>query len=324
MEPILVENPNRFVFALDHKDIHDFYVKHSASLWTAAEIDLQQDLGDWNSKLNDNERYFIKHVLAFFAASDGIVNENLVNNFSGEVQYAEARSFYSVQQYIETVHSETYQMLICTYVPDRIEQEELLRAIENYSAIKKKAEWALKWTSKEYATFAERLIAFAAVEGIFFSGSFCAIFWLKKRGLMPGLTFSNELISRDEGLHCDFAIHLYNHHIVNKLDPERVKEILVSALNVEREFITESLSVELLGMNADMMSTYLEFVTDRLLTQLGCEKVYNSQNPFDFMEMISLEGKTNFFEKKVSEYKKPGLVESEKKVLGGFNFDDDF
>jgi ribonucleoside-diphosphate reductase beta chain len=324
MEPILIENPNRFVFALDHKDIHDFYVKHSASLWTAAEIDLQQDLGDWNSKLTDNERYFIKHVLAFFAASDGIVNENLVNNFSGEVQYAEARSFYSVQQYIETVHSETYQMLICTYVPDRIEQEELLRAIENYSAIKKKAEWALKWTSKEYATFAERLIAFAAVEGIFFSGSFCAIFWLKKRGLMPGLTFSNELISRDEGLHCDFAIHLYNNHIVNKLDPERVKEILVSALDVEREFITESLSVELLGMNADMMSTYLEFVTDRLLTQLGCEKVYNSQNPFDFMEMISLEGKTNFFEKKVSEYKKPGLVESERKVLGGFNFDEDF
>jgi ribonucleoside-diphosphate reductase beta chain len=279
-----------------------------ASFWTAEEIDLHQDLNDWNNKLNSDEKYFIKHILAFFAASDGIVNENLAENFVNEVQYAEAKFFYGFQIMMENIHSETYSLLIDTYVKDETEKDQLFRALEVFPAIKKKADWALKWIDSD--SFAERLIAFAAVEGIFFSGAFCSIFWLKKRGLMPGLTFSNELISRDEGVHCDFAVHLHNHHLVNKVPKERIKEILVDALDIEREFITESLPASLIGMNATLMAQYLEFVTDRLLVELGCERVYNSSNPFDFMDMISLQGKTNFFEKRVSEYQKAGVMNS--------------
>ena len=309
IEPILQENKNRFViFPIKHHDIWDWYKKMEASFWTAEEIDLHQDLNDWNNKLNSDEKYFIKHILAFFAASDGIVNENLAENFVNEVQYAEAKFFYGFQIMMENIHSETYSLLIDTYVKDETEKDQLFRALEVFPAIKKKADWALKWIESD--SFAERLIAFAAVEGIFFSGAFCSIFWLKKRGLMPGLTFSNELISRDEGVHCDFAVHLHNHHLVNKVPKARIKEILVDALDIEREFITESLPASLIGMNATLMAQYLEFVTDRLLVELGCERVYNSSNPFDFMDMISLQGKTNFFEKRVSEYQKAGVMNS--------------
>lgn len=309
IEPILQENKNRFViFPIKHHDIWDWYKKMEASFWTAEEIDLHQDLNDWNNKLNSDEKYFIKHILAFFAASDGIVNENLAENFVNEVQYAEAKFFYGFQIMMENIHSETYSLLIDTYVKDETEKDQLFRALDVFPAIKKKADWALKWIESD--SFAERLIAFAAVEGIFFSGAFCSIFWLKKRGLMPGLTFSNELISRDEGVHCDFAVHLHNHHLINKVSKERIKEILVDALDIEREFITESLPASLIGMNATLMAQYLEFVTDRLLVELGCERVYNSSNPFDFMDMISLQGKTNFFEKRVSEYQKAGVMNS--------------
>ena len=262
-EPILQENKDRFViFPIQHHDLWEWYKKSEASIWTAEEIDLHQDITDWTGKLTDDERYFIKHVLAFFAASDGIVNENLAENFVNEVQYSEAKFFYGFQIMMENIHSETYSLLIDTYVKDEKEKAMLFNAIETFPAIKKKADWALKWIDSP--SFAERLIAFAAVEGIFFSGSFCSIFWLKKRGLMPGLTFSNELISRDEGMHCDFAVHLHEHHLVNKVPKERIKEILVDALNIEREFITESLPVSLIGMNSKLMSQYLEFVTDGL------------------------------------------------------------
>ena len=309
IEPILQENKNRFViFPIKHHDIWEWYKKMEASFWTAEEIDLSQDLHDWNNKLNSDEKYFIKHILAFFAASDGIVNENLAENFVNEVQYAEAKFFYGFQIMMENIHSETYSLLIDTYVKDETEKDELFNALDVFPAIRKKADWALKWIESD--SFAERLIAFAAVEGIFFSGAFCSIYWLKKRGLMPGLTFSNELISRDEGVHCDFAVHLHNHHLINKVSKERIKEIIVDALNIEREFITESLPVSLIGMNAGLMTQYLEFVTDRLLVELGCERVYNTANPFDFMDMISLQGKTNFFEKKVSEYQKSGVLNS--------------
>ncbi|KQB37950.1 ribonucleoside-diphosphate reductase [Flavobacterium sp. L1I52] len=311
IEPILQENKNRFViFPIKHHDIWEWYKKMEASFWTAEEIDLSQDLHDWNNKLNSDEKYFIKHILAFFAASDGIVNENLAENFVNEVQYPEAKFFYGFQIMMENIHSETYSLLIDTYVKDEKEKDELFNALEVFPAIRKKADWALKWIESD--SFAERLIAFAAVEGIFFSGAFCSIYWLKKRGLMPGLTFSNELISRDEGVHCDFAVHLHNHHLVNKVPKERIKEIIVNALDIEREFITESLPVSLIGMNAGLMTQYLEFVTDRLLVELGCERVYNTANPFDFMDMISLQGKTNFFEKKVSEYQKAGVLNSGK------------
>ena len=310
VEPILQENKDRFViFPIQHHDLWEWYKKSEASMWTAEEIDLHQDLTDWTQKLNDDERYFIKHVLAFFAASDGIVNENLAENFVSEVQYTEAKFFYGFQIMMENIHSETYSLLIDTYVKDEKEKAGLFNAIETFPAIKKKADWALKWI--ESPSFAERLIAFAAVEGIFFSGSFCSIFWLKKRGLMPGLTFSNELISRDEGMHCDFAVHLHEHHIVNKVSKERIREIIVDALNIEREFITESLPASLIGMNSKLMSQYLEFVTDGLLQDLGCEKEYGTANPFDFMDMISLQGKTNFFEKRVSEYQKAGVLNKE-------------
>ena len=323
-EPLLKENKNRFVlFPIQHDDIWNFYKKAEASIWTAEEIDLHQDLTDWNEKLSEDEQYFIKHILAFFAASDGIVNENLAENFVNEVQYTEAKFFYGFQIMMENIHSETYSLLIDTYIKDPKEANALFNAIETFDAIKKKAEWALKWI--ESPSFAERLIAFAAVEGIFFSGSFCSIFWLKKRGLMPGLTFSNELISRDEGLHCDFAVHLHNNHLVNQVPKERIKEIIIDALDIEREFITESLPVRLIGMNSDLMVQYLEFVTDRLLLELNCEKVYNSTNPFDFMEMISLQGKTNFFEKRVGEYQKAGVMkEGDDNNAHKFSMDEDF
>jgi ribonucleoside-diphosphate reductase beta chain len=322
VEPILQENKNRFViFPIKHHDIWEWYKKMEASFWTAEEIDLHQDLTDWNNKLTDDERYFIKHILAFFAASDGIVNENLAENFVNEVQYAEAKFFYGFQIMMENIHSETYSLLIDTYVKDEAEKAELFNALEVFPAIKKKADWALKWIESD--SFAERLIAFAAVEGIFFSGAFCSIYWLKKRGLMPGLTFSNELISRDEGVHCDFAVHLHNHHLINKVPKDRIKEIIVDALDIEREFVTESLPVSLIGMNATLMTQYLEFVADRLLVELGCDRVYGSANPFDFMDMISLQGKTNFFEKRVAEYQKSGVMNTDSDAQK-ISFDADF
>ena len=322
VEPILQENKNRFViFPIKHHDIWEWYKKMEASFWTAEEIDLSNDLDDWNNKLSKDEKYFIKHILAFFAASDGIVNENLAENFVNEVQYSEAKFFYGFQIMMENIHSETYSLLIDTYVKDEAEKNKLFTAIEVFPAIKKKATWALKWIDSD--SFAERLIAFAAVEGIFFSGAFCSIFWLKKRGLMPGLTFSNELISRDEGVHCDFAVHLHNKHLVNKVPKERIQEIILDALNIEREFVTESLPVSLIGMNAKLMTQYLEFVTDRLLVELNCEKQFNVSNPFDFMDMISLQGKPNFFEKRVSEYQKAGVLNKESEETK-ISFDADF
>jgi len=321
-EPILKENPDRFVlFPIQHDDIWKFYKDQQASFWTAEEIDLSQDLNDWENKLNDDERYFIKHILAFFAASDGIVNENLAENFLSEVQYTEAKFFYGFQVMMENIHSETYSLLIDTYIKDTKEKDYLLNAIDTFPPVRKKADWALRWIDN--GSFAERLVAFAAVEGIFFSGSFCSIFWLKKRGLMPGLTFSNELISRDEGMHMDFACLLYNNHLVDKLSKEKVTKIITDAVEIEAEFVTESLPVKLIGMNADLMNQYIEFVADRLLTELGCEKVYNSTNPFDFMDMISLQGKTNFFEKRVAEYQKAG-VSSSSDSNDAFSLDEDF
>jgi ribonucleoside-diphosphate reductase beta chain len=320
-EPILKENPNRFVlFPIQHSDIWEMYKKQEASIWTAEELDLSPDLVDWDSKLNDDERFFIKHVLAFFAASDGIVNENLAENFLSEVQYTEAKFFYGFQIMMENIHSETYSLLIDTYIKDTKEKNYLFNAIETFEPVKKKAEWAMRWIDN--GSYAERLVSFAAVEGIFFSGSFCSIFWLKKRGLMPGLTFSNELISRDEGLHCDFACMLYNNHLVNKLPKEQVQKIIADAVEIEKEFITESLPVRLIGMNSDLMSQYIEFVADRLLTELGNEKIYNNSNPFDFMDMINLQGKTNFFEKRVGEYQKAGVLNNENNTT--FSLDSDF
>lgn len=305
-EPILVENKDRFVlFPIKYKDIWEFYKKAEASFWTAEEIDLASDLQDWNHKLNDNEKHFIKHVLAFFAASDGIVNENLAINFLNEVQYPEARCFYGFQIMMENIHSETYALLIDTYIKDPIEKDRLFHAIETVPAVKKKSEWALRWIQQ--GSFAERLVAFAAVEGIFFSGSFCSIFWLKKRGLLPGLTFSNELISRDEGMHCEFACLLYS-MLNSKLSQEQVYKVIGDAVVIEKEFISEALPVDLIGMNARLMQQYIEFVADRWLSELGYAKMFNSANPFDFMEMISLQGKTNFFEKRVGDYQKAGVL----------------
>ena len=321
VEPILEKNNDRFVlFPIQHDDIWQFYKKSEASFWTAEEIDLSQDLIDWNEKLTDDERYFIKHILAFFAASDGIVNENLAENFLAEVQYTEAKFFYGFQIAIENIHSETYSLLIDTYIKDSAEKSHLFNAIDTIPCVKKKADWALRWIDE--GSYAERLIAFAAVEGIFFSGSFCSIFWLKKRGLMPGLSFSNELISRDEGLHCDFACLLYNNHLVNKLPKEIVSKIIIDAVEIEKEFVTDAIPVKLIGMNADLMQQYIEFVADRLLGELGCEKVYNTANPFDFMDMISIQGKTNFFEKRVAEYQKAGVLNSGENQ--SFSLDEDF
>ena len=321
IEPILKENPGRFVvFPIEHHDIWTLYKQAQANIWTAEEIDLAQDLTDWNEKLNDNERYFIKNILAFFAASDGIVNENIAENFVREVQYPEAKFYYGFQIMMENVHSETYSLLIDTYIKDPAEKDLLFNALDNVASIKKKGDWALRWIKSD--SFAERLIAFAAVEGIFFSGAFCSIFWLKKRGLMPGLSFSNELISRDEGTHTDFACHLYKNHIVGVLQPERVYEIIHSALEIEKEFITESLPVDLIGMNNRLMSQYLEFVADRLLMDLGLPKRYNQENPFDFMVNIAISNRTNFFEKKVSEYPKMGVASNTGR--GKFSTEEDF
>lgn len=310
------------LFPIEHNDIWEMYKKTEASFWTAEEIDLHQDVVDWETKLSDDEKYFIKHILAFFAASDGIVNENLAENFINEVQYTEAKFYYGFQIMMENIHSETYSLLIDTYVKDADERDKLFNAIDNFEAIKQKADWALKWI--ESPSFAERLIAFAAVEGIFFSGAFCSIYWMKKRGLMPGLTFSNELISRDEGSHCEFAVHLHNEHLINKVPKDRIKQIITEALDIERIFITESLPVDLIGMNNRLMIQYIEFVADRLLRELGCDNVYNVDNPFDFMDMISLEGKTNFFEKRVAEYRKAGVGEAVGESANAFDFDSDF
>ncbi|MBL7894652.1 MAG: ribonucleotide-diphosphate reductase subunit beta [Bacteroidia bacterium] len=321
-EPLLAENKDRFVlFPIKHKDIWEMYKKAEASFWTAEEIDLASDITDWNNKLNDNERHFIKHVLAFFAASDGIVNENLAVNFLNEVQSPEARCFYGFQVMMENIHSETYSLLIDTYIKDPAEKDKLFHAIDTVPCVGKKAEWALRWINN--GNFAERLIAFAAVEGIFFSGSFCSIFWLKKRGLMPGLSFSNELISRDEGLHCDFACLLYTQYIKNKMPIEQITKIITDAVAIEKEFVSDAIPVKLIGMNSDLMCQYIEFVADRLLVALGCPKFYNAANPFDFMEMISLQGKTNFFEKRVAEYQKAGVM-GKKEDNNVFKLDEDF
>lgn len=315
-EPILTENPNRFVlFPIQHHDIWSLYKKQQESFWRVEEVDLANDLSDWE-KLSEDEKHFVKHILAFFAASDGIVNENLAENFVREVQYTEAKMFYGFQIMMENIHSEMYSLLIDTYIKDTQEKHTLFHAIETLDCVKKKAQWALRWIGSP--SFAERLVAFAAVEGIFFSGSFCSIFWLKKRGLMPGLATSNEFISRDEGMHCEFACHLYNRHLVNKLSQERIKEIICDAVAIEKEFVTDALPVHLIGMNAQLMTQYIEFVADHWLSVLGCEKVYKVENPFPFMDFISLQGKTNFFEKRVSEYKKAEIKHSD------FKMDEDF
>lgn len=319
IEPILQENDDRFViFPIQHDDLWAFYKNQQAAEWTAEEIDFKEDLVDWNTKLNNQERYFIKHVLGFFAASDGIVNMNIEKNLS-KVQYTEAIFNYDIQKKMENIHNETYSLTIDTLIQDEVEKKKILQAIKEFPAIKAKAEWAMNWADTD--SFAQSLVAFAAVEGIFFSGSFCAIFWLKKRGLMPGLTFSNELISRDEGMHTDFAIHLHNNHLINKLPKKEIRAILLDALAVEKKFILESLPVSLIGMNADLMSQYLELVTDRLLVQFNCEKEFNVSNPFGFMDMISLENKSNFFEKRVSEYQRAGVKSGDK---GSISFEEDF
>jgi ribonucleoside-diphosphate reductase beta chain len=319
-EFLLEANPNRFVlFPIQNDAIWQMYKKAEACFWTAEEIDLSQDLTDWQ-KLNDNERHFISHVLAFFAASDGIINENLATHFINEVQVPEARCFYGFQIAMENIHSETYSLLIDTYIKNSDEKDRLFHAIDHIPCVKKKADWAMKWMNRSNS-FAERIVAFAAVEGIFFSGSFCSIFWLKKRGMMPGLTFSNELISRDEGLHCDFACLLYS-QLKNQLSEATIREIIGDAVAIEKEFVTAALPVSLIGMNAQMMSQYIEFVADRLLGALGYDKMYKSQNPFDWMELISLQGKTNFFEKRVSEYQKSGVMSD--KESRSFTMDAEF
>jgi len=300
-EPLLTENDNRFVmFPIEDQSIWDMYKKQVDCFWRTEEIDLSKDIASWKT-LNDEEKYFIKMVIAFFAGSDGIVLENLGTRFMGEVQLAEARAFYGFQIAMENIHSETYSLLIDTYEKDEKEKQKLFEGIQNFPCIKKKADWAVKWINDKRSSFATRLIAFACVEGIFFSGAFCSIFWLKKRGKMPGLTFSNELISRDEALHTEFAVLLYN-KLVKKLTKKRIAEIITEAVDIEKEFICEALPCRLIGMNATLMSQYIEFVADRLAMQLGNDKIYNTANPFDFMEAISVEGKTNFFEKRVGEY----------------------
>uniref|UniRef100_A0A8C8E2V7 Ribonucleotide reductase M2 b n=1 Tax=Oryzias sinensis TaxID=183150 RepID=A0A8C8E2V7_9TELE len=350
-EPLLRENPRRFViFPIQYPDIWKMYKQAQASFWTVEEVDLSKDLVHWD-RLKPDEKHFISNVLAFFAASDGIVNENLVQRFSQEVQVPEARSFYSFQILIETVHSEMYSMLINTYIRDLKERDYLFNAIQTMPCVKRKADWALEWINDNKSTFGkdvqektqnfcslkgllnhgepgltavmvgERLVAFAAVEGIFFSGSFAAIYWLKKRGLLPGLTYSNELISRDEGLHCNFACLLYS-YLVKKPSEDRVREIITKAVCIEQEFLTEALPVDLIGMNCCLMKQYIEFVADRLLADLDLDKVYKVENPFDFMESISLEGKTNFFEKRVAEYQRFGVMSS--MLDGEFTLDADF
>ncbi|KAF9146773.1 Ribonucleotide-diphosphate reductase (RNR), small subunit [Mortierella sp. GBA39] len=325
-EPLLRPNPRRFVlFPIKFHEVWQMYKKAEASFWTAEEVDLSKDMQDWENRLSSDERYFISHILAFFAASDGIVNENLLERFSNEVQIPEARCFYGFQIMIENVHSEMYSLLIDTYVKEPEQREHLFDAIDTIPCIRKKAAWAMKWISDSNSTFAERLVAFAAVEGIFFSGSFASIFWLKKRGLMPGLTFSNELISRDEGLHTDFACLLFS-LLQSRPDQKRVNAIIVEAVSIEQEFLTDALPVMLIGMNAVLMKQYIEFVADRLLVALGNPKHYNVENPFDFMDLISLQGKTNFFEKRVSDYQKAGVMSGAgaDKTANTFTLDADF
>ena len=308
MEKILPENPGRFViFPIEHNDIWEYYKQHQAAFWTAEEVDLTNDIRDWEN-LTDNEKYFIKNVLSFFAASDGIVNENLAENFYREVQYPEAKFFYGMQLAMENIHSLMYSLLIDTYIGNPKEKDECFNAIDRLPAVQKKAKWALEWIEK--ASFAERLVAFAAVEGIFFSGSFCSIFWMKSRGIMQGLCNANSLIFKDENLHCDFAIHLLNNHLEERPSEKRIKEILLSALEIEKEFITESLPVSLIGMNSNLMKQYLEFVVDGLLVKMGCSKEFNVEQPFKFMEQIAVETKGNFFESRTVEYQKAKLNET--------------
>ena len=315
MEKILVENPGRFViFPIEHNDIWEYYKQHQAAFLTAEEVDLTNDIRDWE-KLTENEQYFIKNVLSFFAASYGIVNENLAENFYREVQYPEAKFFYGFQLAAENIHSLMYSLLIDTYISNPKEKDECFNAIDRLPAVQKKAKWALEWI--ENSSFAERLVAFAAVEGIFFSGSFCSIFWMKSRGIMQGLCNANSLIFKDENLHCDFAIHLLNNHLENKPSEKRIKEILLSALEIEKEFITESLPVSLIGMNSNLMKQYLEFVVDGLLVKMGCSKEFNVEQPFKFMEQIAMETKGNFFESRTMEYQKAKLNET-------ISFTDDF
>ena len=322
MEPLLLENPNRFVlYPIKYQDIFDMYKKQLALYWTVEEIDLGKDHDDWK-KLKEDERHFIKYVLAFFAGSDGIVLENLGQRFMNEIQIPEAKCFYGFQMAMENIHSETYSLLIDTYIQDEKEKSVLLNAITTIPCIQKKAFWAQKWIEDEESSFATRLLAFAAVEGIFFSGSFCAIFWLKKRGLMPGLTFSNELISRDEGIHTDFAVLLYKKYLVNKLDQDKVWELFDEAVCIEEEFINEAIPCRLIGMNSDLMSQYIRYCTDRLLVQLGYERKYNAVNPFEFMERISLEVKQNFFEGRVSSYSRAGVGNNNLNM--NFSTEDDF
>uniref|UniRef100_A0A914ZN01 Ribonucleoside-diphosphate reductase small chain n=2 Tax=Parascaris TaxID=6254 RepID=A0A914ZN01_PARUN len=321
VEPLLANNPSRFViFPIKYHDIWDFYKRAVASFWTVEEVDLSKDFQHWEN-LSDGERFFISRVLAFFAASDGIVNENLVERFAQEVQVPEARFFYGFQIMMENIHSEMYSKMVETYIRDDNEKKKLFNAISEFEFIKKKADWALKWIADKQAPYAERLIAFAAVEGIFFSGSFAAIFWLKKRGLMPGLTHSNELISRDEGLHRDFACLMFS-HLKNKPNKERIYEIIHEAVKIEQEYLTDALPVGLIGMNCELMSQYIEYVADHLLTELKCPKLYNRENPFDFMARISIEAKTNFFEKRVSEYQKAGVLSTD--IDKSFNMEAEF
>ncbi|KAG0438020.1 Ribonucleoside-diphosphate reductase subunit M2 B [Dictyocoela muelleri] len=322
-EPILSDNPNRFVvFPIKYDSIWQMYKYAQSSNWTVEEVDLNQDISDWE-KLTDNEKHFISYVLAFFAASDGIVNENLLMRFASEVQIPEARCFYGFQIMIENVHSEMYALMIETYITDPVQKDFLFNAIKNIPTVTKKADWAIRWINDQNSPFATRIVAFACVEGIFFSGSFASIFWLKKRGLMPGLTFSNELISRDEGMHTDFAC-LLNKHLVNPCPHETVLQIVKEAVEIEHEFVSESLPVSLIGMNAKLMCQYIEYVADGLLVNLGFPKYYNAANPFDFMENISLLGKTNFFEKRVAEYQKPFVGIERKKDDDIFRTDADF
>jgi len=315
MEKKLTENPGRFViFPIEHNDIWEYYKQHQAAFWTAEEVDLTNDIRDWEN-LTDNEKFFIKNVLSFFAASDGIVNENLAENFYREVQYPEAKFFYGIQLAMENIHSLMYSLLIDTYISNAKEKDECFNAIDRLPAVQKKAKWALEWIEK--ASFAERLVAFAAVEGIFFSGSFCSIFWMKSRGIMQGLCNANSLIFKDENLHCDFAIHLLNNHLEERPSEKRIKEILLSALEIEKEFITESLPVSLIGMNSNLMKQYLEFVVDGLLVKMGCSKEFNVEQPFKFMEQIAVETKGNFFESRTMGYQKAKLNET-------ITFTDDF
>lgn len=320
-EKILQSDNNRFViFPIQHDDIWQAYKKAKASFWTAEEIDLSDDLKDWNEKLTDNERHYIKNILAFFAASDGLVNENLCVNFMSEVQYAEARWYYGFQLMMENIHGETYSLLIDTYIKDKQEKEHLFNALETIPSVKKKGEWAMKWINSE--SFVERLIAFAVVEGIFFSSSFASIFYMKKRGLLPGLSFANELISNDENSHKDFACLLYNNHIVDKLPQSRIYEIIQDAIAIEKDFVSDSLPVSLIGMNCGQMCQYLEYVADDLLVTLGCKKLYNATNPFDFMELIAVDKKNNFFENRNSQYTKAGITTGD--AASAFDVDDDF